>query len=75
MSSSSTWNVSIRDIKLVLLRKKERVCCKISGCTITPNGKFIFADYNEKGLHILNEDWINSYPTWIANYSYILEFP
>jgi hypothetical protein len=50
-------NVSIHDINLVLLRKKERVCDKIRGCTITPNGKFIFADYGKKGLHILNEDW------------------
>ena len=50
-------NVSIHDINLVLLRKKERLCSKISGCTVTLNGKFIFADYSEKGLHILNEDW------------------
>lgn len=50
-------NVSIHDINLVLMRKKERVCNQITGCTITPNGKFIFADYSEKGLHILNEDW------------------
>ena len=50
-------NVSIYDINLVLLRKKERLSREITGCTITPNGKFIFADYDEKGLHILNEDW------------------
>ena len=50
-------NVSIQDINLVLLRKKERLSSKITGCTITPNGKFIFADYGKKGLHILNEDW------------------
>jgi hypothetical protein len=50
-------NVSINDINLVLLRKKERLSSKITGCTITPNGKFIFADYGKKGLHILNEDW------------------
>ena len=50
-------NVSIHDINLVLLRKKERLCDLITGCTITPNGKFIFADYGKKGLHILNEDW------------------
>ena len=48
-------NVSIHDINLVPLRKKERLCDNITGCTITPNGKFIFAD--RKGLHILNEDW------------------
>jgi hypothetical protein len=35
-------NVSIQDINLVLLRKKERLSSKITGCTITPNGKFIF---------------------------------
>jgi hypothetical protein len=45
-------NVSIHDINLVLLRKKERLCSKISGCTVTLNGKFIFADYSEKELHI-----------------------
>ena len=50
-------NVSINDINLVLLRKKKRLCKQITGCTITPNGKFIFADYGPKGLHILNEDW------------------
>jgi hypothetical protein len=50
-------NVSIHEIQLVLLRKKERLCNNITGCTITPNGKFIFADYGTKGLHILNEDW------------------
>ena len=50
-------NVSIHDINLVLLRKKERLCNQITGCTITPNGKFICADYGTKGLHILNEDW------------------
>ena len=50
-------NVSIHDINLVLLRKKERLCNQITGCTITPNGKFIFADYGTKGLHILSEDW------------------
>ena len=50
-------NVSIHDINLVLPRKKERLCNRITGCTITPNGKFIFADYSEKGLCILNEDW------------------
>ena len=50
-------NVSIHDINLVLLRKKERLCVNITGCTFTPNGKFIFADYGTKGLHILNEDW------------------
>ena len=50
-------NVSIHDINLALLRKKKRLCRKITGCTITPNGKFIFADYGTKGLHILNEDW------------------
>ena len=50
-------NVSIHDINLVLLRKKERLCNRITGCTITPNGKFIFADWGTKGLHILNEDW------------------
>jgi hypothetical protein len=50
-------NVSIQDINLVLLRKKERLSNNIRGCTITPNGKFIFADYGKKGLHILNEDW------------------
>jgi hypothetical protein len=48
--------VSIQDINLVLLRKKERLSNNIRGCTITPNGKFIFADYDKKGLHILNED-------------------
>ena len=50
-------NVSIHDINLVLLRKKERICNNITGCTITPNGKFIVADFDTKGLHILNEDW------------------
>ena len=50
-------NVSIHDINLVLLRKKERLCDNISGCTITPNGKFIFVDFDMKGLRILNEDW------------------
>jgi hypothetical protein len=50
-------NVSIHDINIVLLRKKERICSKIIGCTFTPNGKFIFADYGTKGLHILIEDW------------------
>ena len=50
-------NVSIHDINLVLLRKKERLYNQITGCTITPNGKFICADYDTKGLHILNEDW------------------
>ena len=50
-------NVSIHDINLVLLRKKERLCNRITGCTITPNGKFICADWGTKGLHILNEDW------------------
>ena len=50
-------NVSIHDINLVLLRKKERICNNITGCTITPNGKFIVADFDMKGLHILNEDW------------------
>jgi hypothetical protein len=47
-------NVSIHDINLVLSRKKERVCNNITGCTITPNGKFIFTDYGTKRLHILN---------------------
>jgi hypothetical protein len=41
----------------VLLRKKERFCDRITGCTITPKGKFIFADVGTTGLHILNEDW------------------
>ena len=50
-------NVSIHDINLVLLRKKEHVCDIILGCTITPIGKLIFADYGKNGLHILNEDW------------------
>ena len=50
-------NVSIHDINLVLLRKKEHLSSRITGCTITPNGNFIFADYYKKGLHILNEDW------------------
>ena len=50
-------NVSIHDINLVLLRKKEHLCNRITGCTITPNGKFIFADWDTKGLHILSEDW------------------
>ena len=50
-------NVSIHDINLLLLRTKERLCNQITGCTITPNGKFIFADWGIKGLHILNEDW------------------
>jgi hypothetical protein len=50
-------NVSIHDINLVLLRKKERLCSKITGCIITPNGKFIFADFSKNGLLILNEDW------------------
>ena len=50
-------NMSIHDINLVLLRKKERLCNTIRGCTITPNGKFIFTDYYTSGLHILNEDW------------------
>ena len=50
-------NVSINDINMVLLRKKERLSSKITGCTITPNGKFIFADGGKKGLRILNEDW------------------
>jgi len=50
-------NVSIYDINLVLLRKKERLCVQITGCTITPNGKFIFTDVGTKGLHILTEDW------------------
>ena len=50
-------NVSIHDINLLLLRTKERLCNQITGCTITPNGKFIFADWVIKGLHILNEDW------------------
>ena len=50
-------NVSIHDQNLVLLRKKERLCKQITGCTITPNGKFIFADLGTKGLHILSEDW------------------
>jgi hypothetical protein len=45
-------NVSIHDINLVLLRKKERLCNEITGCTITPNGKFIFADFGTKGLHM-----------------------
>jgi hypothetical protein len=39
-----------------LLRKKERLSSRITGCIITPNGKFIFADYDKKGLHILSED-------------------
>jgi hypothetical protein len=43
-------------VNLVLLRKKEHLCSEITGCTITPNGKFIFADYDTKGLHILKED-------------------
>ena len=50
-------NGSIHDINLVLLRKNERLCNQITGCTITPNGTFICADYGTKGLHILNEDW------------------
>ena len=50
-------NVSIHDINLVLLRKKERLCDRITGCTITPNGKYIFADVGTKGLHILKDDW------------------
>ena len=50
-------NVSIHDINLVLLQKKERLYNTIRGCAITPNGKFLFADYDTKGLHILNEDW------------------
>ena len=50
-------NVSIHDINLVLLRKKEHLCNKITGCTITPNGKFILADYYTSEFHILNEDW------------------
>jgi hypothetical protein len=50
-------NVSIHDINLLLLRTKERLCNQITGCTITPNGKFIFADWGTKGLHILNEGW------------------
>ena len=49
-------NVSIHDINMVLLRRK-RLCKQITACTITPNGKFIFADFGTKGLHILNEDW------------------
>jgi hypothetical protein len=49
-------NVSINDINMVLLRKKELLSSKITGCAITPNGKFLFADYDTKGLHILNED-------------------
>jgi hypothetical protein len=49
--------VSIHDINLVLLRKKEHLGNQITGCTITPNGKFIFAHFSENGLHILNEDW------------------
>jgi hypothetical protein len=53
-------NVSIHDINLVLLRKKERLCNQITGCTITPNGKFICVDYGTKGLHILNEDWTST---------------
>ena len=54
--TSPVRNVSIHDINLVLLRKKELLCNQITGCTITPNGKFIFADYGTKGLHILSED-------------------
>ena len=50
-------NVSIHDINLVLLRKKDSLGDNITGCTITPIGKFIFANYGMKGLHILNEDW------------------
>ena len=50
-------NASIHRINLVLLRKKERLCDRITGCTITPNGKCIFADVGTTGLHILNEDW------------------
>jgi hypothetical protein len=66
-------NVSIHEINLVLLRKKKCLCKQITGCTITPNGKFIFADYGPKALHIINEDWTSA--TWTSNYSYILEFP
>jgi hypothetical protein len=50
-------NVSIHDINLVLLRRKERLCDIITGCTITPNSKYIFADVGTKGLHNLNDDW------------------
>jgi hypothetical protein len=50
-------NVSIHDINLVLLRKKEHLSSRITGCTFTPNGKFIFAAYGKKGLYILSEDW------------------
>jgi hypothetical protein len=39
------------------LSRKASQSSKITGCTITPNGKFIFADGGKKGLHILNEDW------------------
>jgi hypothetical protein len=54
-------NVSINDINLVLLRTKKRLSSKITGCTITPNGKLIFADYDKKGLRILSEDWTSDY--------------
>ena len=50
-------NVSIHDINLVLLRKKDSLGDNITGCTITPIGKFIFANYGMKGIHILNADW------------------
>jgi hypothetical protein len=36
-------NVSIHDIKLVLLQKKERLYNTIRGCAITPNGKFLLS--------------------------------
>jgi hypothetical protein len=49
--------VSIHDINLVVLRKKDSLSDNITGCTITPICKFIFANYGMKGLHILNEDW------------------
>jgi hypothetical protein len=34
-------NVSIHDINLVLLRKKEHLSSRITGCTITPNADCI----------------------------------
>jgi formylmethanofuran dehydrogenase subunit E len=54
VQSGNLFSLSNSDI---LLSNSCTLKIPITGCTITPNGKFIFADYGKKGLHILNEDW------------------
>jgi hypothetical protein len=60
--TSPIRNVSIHDINMVPLGKKERICSKITGCTVTPNGIFIFADRGMDGLHIIKDNLYTKLP-------------